>query len=523
LGTPGKLKNNSGSCDAKSRLFFSFSAQILSIVSRVAVQLISIPICLRGWGVGLYQDWILICSASGFLSALDLGMQTYFGNRLLAAWSRRDHAGYRRSLATALGLYSLVLGSSVVALAVLMFLVPWPSLLGIMVLSAADVLWALSLLSAATLILIPIGLFTAVYRARGEYGLSTASGAIGEAARGLAVVLVVVCGGGPVPAAASFLLVAGVFGSVVLWDQERRYGGAPILPELPNAVEFAEAMSQSGRYLVAGLVTPILLNAPILLLGRLASATGAVVAYSVFRTLTGVGRQVVAQLSHAVGGELGHRHSLMDVSGTAALLSHAGRLVSGLGGLLCGAILVLGDPFIVAWTHGQVAYDYWLCLAFLAPIMIASPAQVVYMVYHYTNRPTILVLAGCLQVLMTLVLCLVLISPFSAAGAALACAVGECLSLGLLLPIVASRNLGMPVSRYFRDCLALAAGCFVLSIAVSLALTTLLPVRGYVDIAIIGLLWSTIVAFPAFRMLLSVPQRDWVIGQLRAGRDRFSR
>lgn len=499
----------------KRRLFFSFSAQTLAIGVRIAIQLLMVPIFLHGWDTALYQDWLLIFSATGFLSILDLGMQVYFSNALLADWSRQDMAAYRRHFGTALALYAVILSVSAGILSLAALLAPWSRWLGTTAMTPQSVVATLCLLTAASLILIPAGLLTALYRARGEYGLSTASGAIAEACRGGAMALIVLCGGSPADAGASYLLVAILFVILVLWDQRRRYGAQSFAPTLPDKAEFREALTQSMRYLVAGSATPILQNAPILLLGRLGTEPGAVVAFAVFRTLTGFARQIVTQLSHAVGGELGHRHSRADIQGTATLMSHAGRLVSGAGGLLCGVALVLGKPFLAAWTQGKVGYDPWLCGIFLATILICAPAQVAYMVFHYTNRPTILLLSGGLQIVITLLLCALLIGPLGAAGAALACAAAETVTVGLLLPLNATRSLDLPVAVYLRTCLAAAGACSVLSAGIAWGLEALIPLRGYPGVALIGVIWCILIAGPAFRLLLSTPQRDWVLDKVR--------
>jgi O-antigen/teichoic acid export membrane protein len=239
-----------------------------------------------------------------------------------------------------------------------------------------------------------------------------------------------------------------------------------------------------------------------------------VVAFSVFRTLTGIARQIVAQLSHAVGGELGRRHFCQDFQGTAVLMSHAGRLVSGSSGLLCGAVLAFSKPFLDVWTQGKVGYDPWLCAIFLLSILVTAPAQVAYMVYLYTNRPNILVLVGGLQVLATVALCAVLVGPYSVIGAALACTAADCLTVGLLLPLMAARSLDLRVLRYLRDCLAVASLCLGLSALVAFGLVRVLPVQGYFGIAAGGVLWAALLAGPAFRLLLTLPQRQWVFEQL---------
>ena len=93
----------------RRRLFMSFGSQSVAILLRIAQQFLLVPILIRGWGIELYADWIIISSAAGFLAMLDFGLQAYFINALLVAWSKKDLVAYRRLISTAIFIYGAII------------------------------------------------------------------------------------------------------------------------------------------------------------------------------------------------------------------------------------------------------------------------------------------------------------------------------------------------------------------------------------------------------------------------------
>ena len=176
------------------RLMRTFSLQSADIALRVVQQLIIVPVLIRHWGTELYQDWIVLFSAANFLMILDFGMQTYFSNSLLIAWSRRDDCAFRRHISVAVTLYLVVFLAAMAALAASAPAVSWPALLGIKALSASSTLWCGGMLAVGILILIPLSVFTGVYRVRGDYNLSVATGMFTQTATGYVLCVIAMLG-----------------------------------------------------------------------------------------------------------------------------------------------------------------------------------------------------------------------------------------------------------------------------------------------------------------------------------------
>lgn len=499
----------------RQRMLWGLSAQSVAIALRVVQQLLLVPVLIWGWGADLYQDWIILFSASGFLSMLDFGMQIYFGNALLIAWSRQDFAAYRRFLATAFAMYSVILLGALVLLIAVSRVVSWPSLLGIRAMSGPAALTTLSLLVLTTLSLIPLGIVTAIYRARGDYGVGTVVMVIVEASRGFGVCLVAALGGTPIAAAIVHLLIAGVFWFAVSVHQRRRYGELPLAFAVPTKLELKEGLSQSALYMAPTIVTPVVLNCPVVLLGLLGSPPGTVVAFTVSRTLTGLLRQIVLQFCHPVGAEMSRQLATHDLGKVKLLFNGAGRLAAGIAGLLGGFTMIVAEPFIHLWTHGAVAYDPWLIGMFIATILLTAPAQVPLMLFHYANRPLVLVIAQGAYAISAIAFCFLFIPGFIDVGAAAGIGLAELLTIGLIIPFAAAKMISADFFGYAWRGYVLAGMTFVASYAAAWCLQQIMGPQSLFGIIEFAMTWVAVITLPSLFLLLARTERDWFINIVR--------
>lgn len=497
----------------KRRLFWSFGAQSVAILLRIVQQIVLVPILIKAWGTALYADWITISSAVALLSMLDLGMQIYFGNAMLIAWSRQDITAYRRYLGTAFALYSVVLTAVAATLIATTLLLSWPTFLGTRALSPQSALWTTGLLAISTLSLIPFGVVTAVYRARGDYGRGGVWAIMVEAGRGIGLCVVAVLGGTPVACACLYLVAGLIFWIVVLFDQRRLYGEFSLCIHFPAAHELREAIAGSALYVATGVSAPIILNGPVLLLGALAASSDAVAAFSVSRTFTGFLRQVVNQLCHPIGAELARQQAVGDMPKFGQLLLSAARMVAGSAGLLAGFTVVAAGPFIHIWTAGKITYDPWLIGAFVSTIVLTAPAQVALMLFLYNNKPRVLVATYCAFAAGTLLFCALFIGSYAAAGAAAGAGLAEFLSIGLLLPRAAAAIAITPVVVYLSRSYVVAGLAFCMSYVVAEGLENLIVPRSLGLLSFFGVAWAVATAVPSFFLLLASRERRWAVHQ----------
>lgn len=495
----------------RRRLFMSFGSQSVAILLRIAQQFLLVPILIRGWGIELYADWIIISSAAGFLAMLDFGLQAYFINALLVAWSKKDLVAYRRLISTAIFIYGAIILTAATVLAATFAIVSWPNFFGTQVMDAPMARETAIFLAVSILLLLPFGFIGTIYRAHGDYSRGTVINITAEAIRGFGICAVVVMGGRPITAALVYLIITICYCLGVVFDQYRYYGQLPLGIAIPKRAELQQVISKSAFYFSLTVAAPLVLNAPVLLLGMLSGISGAVVAYTASRTFTGFVRQIVAQFCYPIGAEMARQAALGHQARLQRFFTAAGRIIGGSAGLLGGFTLAVAAPFLRIWTHGSVEFDPWLVGAFIATVILTAPAQVASTLYLYNNKPGILVIATAMYAGGTLIFCLLLIKGFGPAGAAAGTGLAEFLSVGLILPYAAAKELSVSLVSYFGRSYAAALGGFVLSFAVAWGADTALAVHGPLGLIELAVLWVTILIAPSFFLLLDPQERHWVL------------
>lgn len=517
----GRLPSSSG---AKGRLFRSFGAQFFAISLRVIQQIIWVPVLIKGWGSALYADWLIVFSATGFLSILDFGLQTYFGNALQISYTQGNLTATRRYFAIAMGIYAAILTVATLTLIGIVLFAPLDAWLGTHLMSGADIRWIVGVLGCSILILIPFGVVNLGYRAHGEYSRGLMVAVLAEAARGYGVCVIAFLGAPPPAAATVYLAVGLLFWVAVTVDQKRRYGDdVPFAIAWPTRAEFRETVSRSGLYLTSYVATPVVMNGPILLLGFFAASPTAIVAFSVSRTLASFVRQVVQQLCQAVGPEMVHQEALADLKKLQTIYLNAGRLVSGLAALLGGFTWVAAGIFIPIWTRHQVEYDPLLIGIFILTIILVTPAQVAIQLFSNNNRPLALAVGNVSYALLTAIFCSLLVARLSDVGAATGLGLAEFISFGLLLPAAASRATRQPFMAYLALSYTTAFASFILGGGTAWLLWNTLQLSGIFGLVVLSSAWSCLIAVPSYFLLLTERERRWLQERIRPRLRKFAK
>jgi O-antigen/teichoic acid export membrane protein len=492
--------------DRKPRLFGTFGVQTLDLLLRVVLQILVVRILIQTWGIAVYQDWLILFAATNFLLVLDCGMQTYFVNSMLISRVSNDAEAFRRYIATAMLLYLVVLALTVLLFAVIVLMGVGPSILGLRALDFGRAASVAGLLGASVLSLLPLGIFTGIYRIRGNYGLSTLTSVLTQTLPGFGLCLVASHGGTPVAGALTYFLAAALAWLLVAADQRHRYGEFPFRIAPPTRTELRAVATKSIQYMVSSLAVPVTLHVPVLLLGVLGGA-GSVIRYTTTRTLSGLVRQMISQPSLPIGVELAQEYQRGNYDGVRLLFADATQLMSGAAGLLCGYLFVMADPVLHLWTHGEVAYDPWLVAIFVANVVGVAPAQIAQAFFLHINRPRPLIVATTGFTLSAVPLCLLLIGKLSAAGAALAFCAAEICFVGLFVPFAACRQIGLPVLPYAANCIRVLATGFALGYGLAWLLTEFVAVSSFGNLIGTSLLWAFAVLLPAYFLLLTSKMR----------------
>ncbi|GAB6041432.1 MATE family efflux transporter [Endothiovibrio diazotrophicus] len=485
----------------RRRLFGALSLQSVAIVVIVLQELALVPICLWGWGTAVYRDWLVVLAAAEFLSLLDLGLMTYFSNLLMARAAGGDEAGYRRLKGFILSAYLSLMAGGFTLLALLALLVS-PAAFGEALGAAPDSLALFLPLGLWVVIRLPTGLFTGVYRARGEPARGILFDLLFTLGRIVAISAAILLGGGPPAAAASLCGLAVLTGAAAARDQRRRYGERWPAPRIPEPAELREALTTGLLYNLNGLALLANVQGMVLVIAQFAGDTLSVVLFTTARTVTGVARQVAIQLAMVVGVEQSRERGAERHHNLLRLHRFALRLGGTVTGALGGLILVVGSDLLTLWTRGKVPYEGALFLALLAAAMAGAPTRAAAQLYFYTNRPRALAATHAAAAAIALPMALLLVPQWGAIGAAVALLAAELSAVSGWLGRVLARDLG---ERWWRQWSAGAlpsAAAFALSGAIAWPLHQAFGGPQWWRLIAVGGAWAILLAPPALALLL---------------------
>jgi len=503
---------------ARGRVARGILARSLALVVIFAQQVLLVPLFLHAWGPKLYGDWLTLMAASAVLGLIDGGLNAYFSNRLLVAWSRGEREDFFRALRVGMAHYAIILAAIVPLAAAVLFVVPWAGLLKLGAMEQPTAIATLGLLAAFILSAMPTGMVISVYRARGWLaadGLVATGYVAGPIVAG-AVALVL--GAGPVTIAALHLCSSLVFWIAVPRDQRRRFAGLAFTPVWPTRAEIRDTVRTAPYYAVGSISMMVTVHATILMV---AGFGGAVVVFATMRTLVGFARTIADQVGYVIGPELARRYAQSDAPSLGRLYRFLGRLQGSIDGGISGLVFVLAPPFVSIWTLGKVPMDTPVFVALLATVALAGPAQAAERLLGNINRPRGLAAAFLARAAATVILGALLIPWLGALGAAIAIFVADIIVLGTLLPYAAAAASGLGTIQQLVQSQIAAALAFAGSAAVAYAATWFIGTNGLASILAVAALWIMFTAVPAWFLVLDADMRRWLVEALRRRRDQY--
>ncbi|MGN6497095.1 MAG: lipopolysaccharide biosynthesis protein [Tsuneonella sp.] len=317
------------------------------------VQLAIIPVLAVHWGLALYGQWLMIVTVPQFLAASDFGFGTVAANRIIGEVARGAPDEAQVTFSTALRMILLLTAGMAALVAVVVVLLPG-SLLAVRGAMVADsTRLVLLLMMAYGLVAMQDYLFSGVLRAQDRQALSLVLRASTFLIEGVAALLVVLLGGGPLAAAVCYLGFRLVGVAVLVMVTKR------LTPWLRLGLRGSdkERLRELWRPALAAMMLPLssatYLQGSALAIGA-AAGPAAVPLYTSLRTASRVAMQLTNMIVVPLMPEI-----------TAAYARHDGRRLARLGGLLMtanwliapalgGIIVVAGAPLLHIWTKGAI-------------------------------------------------------------------------------------------------------------------------------------------------------------------------
>lgn len=453
------------------RLFDGWSANLVQVVLGTTQQVVLIPVFLHYWSSETLAGWLVLYAAGNLASVADVGLIARAINRFLSFRSSADCNG--RSAAFFAGMLRIYVVLSAILVALLLAgAAVWPpsATLGFEALPHFDATFVAMV--ACTFLMLPVGLITSLYRARGLYGRVVRqqnwSMLIGQAGQLAAIALT-----------GSLLAVTLTYVAVqlltVLWFlaidgprqfpylRRRRFGR-------PSWRWSAGQFARAAPFAVASVTELVLVNLPVLLVSAFVSDRVAVAQWGLTRVAAGLLRMLCIQASLPLAAELGEDHSLGQKERLRHLYARGSVFVTLLASVVVSALLPFWQDFFALWTHGAIPYNPVLTFVLLVGAGMVAPSLLALGFANYSNRGELLVRTKGLQLALFLVLSLSLIPPMGPLGAALSVVVSDLLiQFGLLGLVIIREILQRPLAH-----LAYLAGLMLVVVLGGWALGTVI-------------------------------------------------
>jgi O-antigen/teichoic acid export membrane protein len=495
------------------RLFSGWSANLFQTILGITQQVALVPVFLHFWSGEVLAAWLVIYAVGNLVVIADSGLQFRAINRFLAFKSSADCDGRTASFYEAmLRIYRGLTALLVILLLIGTQLVSPSAVLGFKDISNFDA--AFVVITTGTLLTLPSGLVSGLYRARGLYGRAVRLQNSGLVVAQLGQLVAIVATRSLLAVTIAYVTAQALTAAYFLTiDAPRLF---PFLREARAKPSWRWIIGQfrkAAPFAVAGATELALLNLPVLLVSALVSDRVAVAQWGLTRVIAGLLRSLCVQMTLPLAAELGHDYAVGLQDQLRSLYARGSVLVTVQASLVVSGLLPFWPDFFALWTQGAVPYDPALAITLLIGTSLVAPSILALGFANYSNRGDLLVRAKGLQLAVFLMLSVLLIPPMGPLGAAIAVVTSDLLiQFGLLGVIIIRQTLQQP----FRH-IALLAAAMVLVTSAGWALGTIihwgLPGTGLMRFAGECTLWLVVVALVA-SPLLSASIRNGLIAAI---------
>jgi O-antigen/teichoic acid export membrane protein len=347
--------------DVERRILHGIYANGFGQAVTLLIQIASVPILIRAWGVELYGEWIILSAVPSYLTLSDIGLTTIAGNLLALSADRRDDDGARAVYQSAWAMVTLISTALLVSIITAIWLTEPGRLLGLARITGRTLDVTLLLLFLHVAMSLQTGILQLPFRAIKENPRSVAAANAIRLVEWLAATLAVLAGG-TVPDAAAAFLLARTLGNLALARLPARSGSTL---RLGFAYARLEIMRKLLRPSLASLCFPLGLSLAmqgfVLLIGHMVGA-GGVALFSVYRTFTRVPIQLATSINQAVWPELSYAFGANDLAKVKRLVVRMLQVGAALSALAIVFVFFTGERVIDWWVSKALEHSPALLL-----------------------------------------------------------------------------------------------------------------------------------------------------------------
>jgi len=423
-----------------------FAGNIINIFGR----LILVPLFLRSWGTERYGEWLTLYAAVGYMSMLDLGIQSYVINKLNQCHSTERSDEYGHILHSALLVSVIICLIIVLLFVVIVPVLPLEKWFNFIHTDHSVVVLVTLLLAIQIVTRVPCGIISGLYRTFGEFPRGAMIANVRIVLVFLATGIVVASGGGFALLALIQLLPVALVVSFIFWDISRRHPEVQLGFREGNLKKgFSFLIPSSFFFLIRISTLTVSSGSTIIVATQLGPSTVAV--FSTLRTLVNLTKQIPVTICNALWPEL----TSLEAKKQYEILRkiHFFLVKIGFSISLCLGMIIhfSGENIVNLWTNGRIIYNPGLLNVFLVYIVFQLTWSMSGMFQAAFNRPRILGILSTCSALGGLTLAYFLTPRFGAEGTVLGLLIAEIIFIGVIIPVKTCKILGQRSATFFYE------------------------------------------------------------------------
>ena len=344
---------------------------MLGFIINIMVQIVTVPLYLKYWGVSRYGDWLIIFSIPSFIGLSDLGLGTAVNYQLVKLLSTNNYIKANKLLNSSFYfIFSLSTFTCLIFIAV-MFIFPLHVVFGFKFTSIYEFRITFIILSIYVLLSIVLTLPLGLYRSIGIFSRGQILGSLFKGIEFFSIVVLVFLGGSFITVSIIYLVIRICFILTILKDISIK---APWIKLLKPFIDFkiiSPLFKSSFSFMAISFGQALSGQGLIFLVGSNGSSLE-VVMFSTIRTFINVFKQIVGFINNSFWGEISiaYANNNKDLfQNHIKKLYHFNIFFSLLGAII---LYLFGINIINIWTHSSFVVDTYFFYLMIISIVIEN-------------------------------------------------------------------------------------------------------------------------------------------------------
>ena len=335
----------------KRRIAYTLGAQSFGQLVTIAIQIISVPVFIHGWGVKLYGEWLVLSAIPSYLLLSDMGFSAATANTMTIRVAAGDREGALESFQSCLLLIVCIQVLIGIPMLVGIHWLDIKEWLQLNTITADNVTLIVTLLVLSVFMRLPNELLGGGYRSVGRFAEAIFISNALRLCESLVCCVAVLVGYGPITIVLIGLTIHLIGFFCITLRPWLSFG-----IKLSHWRSLRELISPAIGFALFPLANALNIQGMVFII-NLTLGAGAVVVFSTLRTLTRLATSVVNIVNNSIMPELSIAFGQKDLLLAGFIFTTATKTTFWLSLLIAVFMYLTGDFILTQWLHGHVIMD----------------------------------------------------------------------------------------------------------------------------------------------------------------------